>query len=60
MMNIIGYVMIFGGIVMAAGAGGDCDGKCMEYANTLGETAFYAFMGLTITALGGIIVYNQK
>ena len=59
-MNIVGYVMILGGIMLAAGAGGDCDGECMEYANTLGETALYIVMGLTIAGLGGIIVYNKQ
>ena len=48
MMNIIGMVMMIVGILMMAGAGGDCDGKCMEYANTIGETAQNIIFGLTI------------
>ena len=60
MIKIIGYVMVAFGLMMMAGAGGDCDGKCMEYANTLGETALYIVMGLTIAGLGGIIVYNKE
>jgi hypothetical protein len=60
MMNIIGMVMMIVGILMMAGAGGDCDGKCMEYANTIGETAQNIIFGLTIAAIGGIIVINQN
>ena len=52
--------MMIVGILMMAGAGGDCDGKCMEYANTIGETAQNIIFGLTIAAIGGIIVINQN
>jgi len=49
------------GIMMAAGAGGDCDGKCMEYANTLGETLMYGFIGLCFMATGAaILIANES
>ena len=60
MNNIIGMVMIIVGIMMMAGSAGDCDGKCMEYANTMGEIAINLILGLTIAAIGGIIVYNEN
>jgi len=60
MSNIIGMVMIIVGIMMMAGSAGDCDGKCMEYANTMGEMAINLILGLTIAAIGGIIVYNEN
>ena len=60
MMNITGMVMIIVGLFMMAGSAGDCDGKCMEYANTMGEMATYLIFGLTISAIGGIIVYNEN
>jgi len=60
MSNIIGMVMIIVGIMMMAGSAGDCDGKCMEYANTAGEMAISLILGLTIAAIGGIIVYNEN
>jgi hypothetical protein len=60
MSNIIGMVMIIVGIMMMAGSAGDCDGKCMEYANTMGEMAISLILGLTIAAIGGIIVYNEN
>ena len=59
-MEYLGAGLIVLGLIAMAGAGGDCDGECMEYANTLGETALYIVMGLTIAGLGGIIVYNQE
>jgi hypothetical protein len=49
MLNITGIVMMIAG-----------DGKCMEYANTMGEMAINLILGLTIAAIGGIIVYNEN
>jgi hypothetical protein len=46
--------------MMMAGSAGDCDGKCMEYANTLGEMIIIALIGLTITAIGGMILVNEN
>ena len=60
MMNIVGMVMMIAGVLMMAGSAGDCDGKCMEYANTVGEMAISLIFGLTIAAIGGIIVYNEN
>ena len=36
-MNIVGGFLIFAGLMAVAGSAGDCDGKCMEYANTMEE-----------------------
>ena len=47
------------GIVLMAGSAGDCDGKCMDQANTLGEMMMYAFMGLTLFLTGAIIAIKQ-
>ena len=55
MKTIISAVLIMVGIVLMAGSGGDCDGKCMENANTLGETMMYAFIGLSVFMTGAII-----
>ena len=51
MKTAISAILIMLGLVMMAGSGGDCDGKCMENANTLGEMMFWAFMGR---------VYNRR
>jgi hypothetical protein len=60
MMNFIGMVMMIAGVMMMVGSAGDCDGKCMEYANTMGEMAINLILGLTIATIGGIIVYNEN
>tara|TARA_A100001388_G_C28427154_1_gene337887 strand:- start:59 stop:211 length:153 start_codon:yes stop_codon:yes gene_type:complete len=44
------------GLVLMAGSGGDCDGDCMEYANTLGETMLIGFGGLMSFILGAILI----
>jgi hypothetical protein len=60
MKNLISAILIFGGIVVMAGSAGDCDGKCMEYANSLGEMLMYASIGLVMMALGGAIAISEN
>ena len=60
MINTFGAVLIVIGIMMLAGSGGACDGKCMESANTLLETLMYALMGLTIMLTGGFIAIKSN
>ena len=60
MKMIISSILILLGIAMMAGAAGDCDGKCVENANTVWETFVYALMGLTMFLTGGIIAINDK
>ena len=59
-MNILGGFLIFAGLMAVAGSAGDCDGKCMEYANTMEEMAMAIVIGLTLMATGGIIIYNAN
>ena len=56
MKNILGGFLIFAGLMAVAGSAGDCDGKCMEYANTMEEMAMAIIIGLTLMATGGIII----
>ena len=60
MKNVFGAILLIVGLMMIAGSAGDCDGKCMEYANTLGEMIIIALIGLTITAIGGMILVNEN
>ena len=60
MRDLFGSLLVIFGIMALAGSAGDCDGKCMEYANTMGEMAINLILGLTIAAIGGIIVYNEN
>jgi len=60
MKMTISIILIITGIIMAAGSGGDCDGKCMEYANSLSETLFYAFIGLCMMMVGAILAISEN
>ena len=60
MKNILGAFLVFAGLIAMGGSAGDCDGKCMEQANTLGEMLMVAFIGLTMVLTGGIILYNEN
>ena len=60
MINTFGALLIVIGIVMMAGSAGDCDGKCMESANTLTEMLMYSLIGLTLTAIGGFIAIKSN
>ena len=43
---------IFMGLMMVAGSAGDCDGACMENANTMGEMISIILMGFFLMAAG--------
>ena len=55
MRTFFSSILIVAGIVLMAGSGGYCDGKCMEYANSLAETAMYGFIGLMLFMGGAVI-----
>ena len=59
MKNAIGAILIFGGLMVAAGSAGDCDGKCMEYANSLGDMLMIAAAGLAMVAAGFYLVKDS-
>ena len=60
MKTILGGFLLFAGLLAIAGSAGDCDGKCMEYANTLEEMLMICFIGLTLLVTGGIIIYKEN
>ena len=60
MINTFGALLIVIGIMMMAGSAGDCDGKCMESANTLTEMLMYSLMGLAIMLVGGFITIKSN
>ena len=60
MKNILGGFFIFAGMMAIAGSAGDCDGKCMEYANSMGEMMIALFIGLTLLVTGGIMIYSDN
>lgn len=54
----ISYFLIIAGIIMMAGAGGDCDGKCGP-GNTISEMLMIAGLGLTMFITGAIVAIKQ-
>ena len=55
-VNSLAGVLIVVGIMAMAGSANDCDGACMETANTLGEMLIVAGVGLAMTLFGGMIL----
>ena len=54
MKTFICSTLIIAGIVLVAGSAGDCDGKCMDQANTLSEMFSIIGIGLMMIILGGL------
>ena len=51
-----GMVLIILGILSASGAAGDCDGNCMENANSIGFMLIILFGSQCACLLGGIMI----
>lgn len=60
MKQALGAVLIFSGLIAMAGSAGDCDGACMDQANTLGEMLTIAGIGLTLFVIGAIIAMKGE
>ena len=45
---------------MMAGSAGDCDGKCVENANTISEMLMYAGIGLTMFITGSAVLISNS
>ena len=52
MKTLICSFLILTGLFLVAGSAGDCDGKCMDQANTLSEIFALAGIGLTLMIAG--------
>lgn len=55
-INSLAGILIVVGIMAMAGSANDCDGACMETANTLGEMLVVAGVGLAMTLFGSMIL----
>ena len=60
MKSILGGFLVVAGMMAIAGSANDCDGKCMEFANSLEEMLVIVGIGLTMMVTGGIIIYNDN
>lgn len=58
--NTLATILIALGIIMIAGSGGDCDGKCMEQANTISEMLMYAGIGLSFFITGALVLISNR
>jgi len=54
MKSVICSLLILTGVFMVAGSAGDCDGKCMDQANTLSEMFAQPRIGLTLVVIGAL------
>ena len=59
-IQTVAVFLIFMGLMAIAGSGGDCDGKCMENANTIGEMLMIAGFGLILFIGGATILVTSK
>jgi hypothetical protein len=59
-INTVAALLVFGGLMAMAGSANDCDGACMETANTLGEMLTVAGIGLTMMLFGAILLYKNS
>ena len=57
--NTVAGLLIFGGILVMAGSANDCDGACMETANTIGEMLIVASVGLAMLLTGAAIAIKN-
>ena len=59
-INTISAILIVLGIIIMAGAANDCDGKCMETANTIGEMLTIAGIGLSMILFGAMVLISNR
>ena len=59
-INTIATLLVFVGIVMMAGSAGDCDGRCVENANTISEMLMYAGLGLALFITGSAVLITNS
>jgi len=60
MKQTIGFILIVVGMMVAAGSAGDCDGQCMEYANSLSEMLMIAAAGIFAMVVGALAVFSAQ
>ena len=60
MKTVIGSTLLIVGLMIAAGSAGDCDGRCMEQANSLAEMMVYAMIGLAMSGVGAITLAHGR
>ena len=59
-ITFIGYLLVALGIMAMAGSAGDCDGKCVENANTVLEMLTFAGLGLAMFLFGFMLILQKN
>ena len=59
-ITFIGYLLVALGIIAMAGSAGDCDGKCVENANTMLEMLTFAGLGLAMFLFGFMLILQKN
>ena len=59
-INLTAGFLVFGGLMAMAGSANDCDGACMETANTIGEMLMVAGVGAAMMAIGALILIKNS
>jgi hypothetical protein len=54
----IGGLSMFMGLLMVAGSANDCDGKCMEQANSIEAMLLISLIGFACM-IGGYFIYKK-
>ena len=60
MKTAIGTVLVMVGLMAMAGSAGDCDGACMDQANSLSVMIMVIGGGLTSMALGATMMLKVR
>ena len=59
MRELVATTIGFIGFLMVAGSAGDCDGRCMDQANTIGEMLAIAGGGFALIGVA-VVLFNYK
>ena len=59
-ITFIGYLLVALGIMAMAGSAGDCDGKCVENANTMLQMLTFAGLGLAMFLFGFMLILQKN
>ena len=59
MKQTIGFILVIVGVMAVAGSANDCDGACVEQANTIAQMLMVIGGGLTSIALGATLVWRS-
>tara|TARA_Y100000114_G_scaffold46763_1_gene42599 strand:+ start:1705 stop:1887 length:183 start_codon:yes stop_codon:yes gene_type:complete len=59
MLKILSGIAMATGLLIMAGSAGDCDGACIDQANSMSEMITYVTIGLSLFAGGAITLIKS-